>query len=102
MLICWVGLIFVALALPGALRRSGRIANSKVIRNDVETNPAETEDNRPYWQKDPSATALARDRLEVLEIWAKNNEDPMNAPAPIAPTKPHIYFGDESGKDIVD
>lgn len=97
MLICLAGLIFVGLTLPGALRRRGGV----VIDVDGQTEVNDMEPNRPYWQKNPSTTALARDRLEVLEMWSKNNADPMNSPAPIAPTKPHPYFGGEANSDEI-
>ena len=90
MLICLAGLIFVALTLPGALRRRGGVANRiPPVVNDVVP-------KRAYWRKNPATTALARDRLEVLEMWSKNNADPMNYPAPIPPAKPHPYFGGET------
>lgn len=95
MLIVWAGLIFVALTLPSALRRRGGVANRiRPIINDVVP-------NRPYWQKDPDFSPLARDRLEVLELWEKCSNDP-SFPPPIPPTKPHHYFGDERGPDVVD
>lgn len=85
--ICLSGLIFLLVTLPGALRKRHGSANRvpPVINNISPT--------RPYWQN--SKTALARDRQEVLEMWAKNNADPKNFPAPIPPTKPHPYFGGE-------
>jgi hypothetical protein len=86
-LICLAGLIFVVLTLPGALRRRGDVVNSiPPVVNDVKPSRS--------WQN--SNPALARDRLEVLEMWEKNTTDPMNFPAPIPPTKPHSYFGSES------
>ena len=102
MAICWAALIFLVLTLPGALRRRHRVVNPPNSPEGVEASPTEKEDNRPYWQKNPSASVLARDRLEVLEMWGRNHDDPMNSPAPIPPAKPHPYFGDESGKDNID
>lgn len=61
----------------------------------------EVEDHPSYSEKHPNYSPLARDRLEVLELWEKCSND-HRLPAPIAPTKPHPYFGDESGKDTVD
>ena len=92
MLICLVGLIFVVVTLPGALRRRGPVLP---VINKVKP-------KRFYWQKNPPSTALARDRLETLEMWEENNADPMNFPAPIAPAKPHPYFGVEAGPDKID
>jgi hypothetical protein len=95
-IICLMGLIFVVVTLPGALRRRGGGASHvPPVINDVVP-------SQPYWQKKPTATALARDRQEVLEMWAKNNADPNNFPAPIPPTKPHPYFGNEANADEVD
>lgn len=87
MLICLAGLIFVALALPGALRRRGGSNCNPHVSNDKET-------NIPYWQKNNSH--LTADRLEYHELWEKHNDDPMNFPPPIPPTKPHPYFGNEA------
>jgi hypothetical protein len=85
-LICLAGLIFVVLTLPGALRRGGGAGRIPPVINDVKPSRS--------WQN--SNPALARDRLEVLEMWEKNTADPMNFPAPIPPTKPHSYFGGDS------
>jgi hypothetical protein len=94
-LICLCGLVFVALTLPGALRRrSGKTNRIPPVINNVTT-------TSPFWRKDPCFSPLARDRLEVLEIWEKCTSDP-NFPGPIPPTKPHPYFGDESGPDKID
>jgi hypothetical protein len=49
-------------------------------------------------QKDREFSPLARDRLEVLEIWEKCANDPNCSP-PIPPTKPHPYFGDAGSSD---
>jgi hypothetical protein len=89
MLICLAGLIFVALTLPGALRRRRGAANVvPPVINDVTAKPT-------FWQKDPDFSALARDRLETLELWEKCNNDP-DFPPPIPPAKPHPYFGGEA------
>ncbi|HEU6448282.1 MAG TPA: hypothetical protein VFV23_07590 [Verrucomicrobiae bacterium] len=89
-IICWVGLLFVVLALPGALRkRRGDVRFVRPFANDAS----------PDVQSQTSP--LARDRLEVLELWEKCSED-SKQPAPIPPAKPHPYFGDEKGRDVVD
>lgn len=94
-LICLAGLIFVIVKLPGVLRRRGNGTNRvPPVINDVVP-------NRPYWQKDPDFSPLARDRQEVLELWEKSSNDP-SFPPPIPPTKPHPYFGDEASCDEVD
>jgi hypothetical protein len=93
MLICLVGLIFVVVTLPGALRRRGGAVNC-IPRDVTDVKPSRS------WQN--SNSALARDRLEVLEMWEKNNADPMNFPAPIPPSKPHPYFGGESNSAETD
>lgn len=95
MLICLAGLIFVALTLPGALRRRRGVANFiPPVVNDVTLKPT-------FWQKDSGFSALARDRLETLELWEKCNSDP-DFPPPIPPTKPHPYFGDETNSISAD
>jgi len=91
-IICWIGLIFVVLTLPGALRRRGSANSIPPVINDVTTN---------HRQNNPDFSPLARDRLEVLELWEKCSND-SSLPAPIPPTKPHSYFGDESGPDKID
>lgn len=93
-IICWLGLIFLALTLPGALKRRNRSLRAGPHLSDAGT---------PDLIKSQSAdySPLARDRLEVLELWEKCHENP-DLPPPIPPSKPHSYFGDEKGKDIVD
>jgi|SRR5580698_7966838 hypothetical protein len=94
-IICWLGLIFVTLTLPGALRRRKGVANPVApVINDVEAESRSRKSDKDY-------SPLARDRLEVLESWEKCHDNP-NLPAPISPSKPHPYFGDESGRDVVD
>lgn len=89
MLICLAGLIFVALTLPGALRRRRGGANFvPPVINDVTSKPT-------FWQKDPDFSPLARDRLETLELWEKSSTDP-DFPPPIPPVKPYPYFGGET------
>jgi hypothetical protein len=94
-IICWVGLIFVAVTLPGALRRRKGVPNQVTpVVNDVQIDSGSRQSAKDY-------SPLARDRLEVLESWEKCHED-TNLPAPIPPTKPHPYFGDECGRDLID
>ncbi|MGH7988676.1 MAG: hypothetical protein ACREDS_00570 [Limisphaerales bacterium] len=100
-LICLAILILVMRVLWVARRRQS------VPDDDVESGDEtpslinEVEDGRSYWEKDPNYSPLARDRLEVLELWEKCSNDPR-LPAPIPPTKPHPYFGVESGPDTID
>jgi hypothetical protein len=92
-IICLVGLVFVVLTLPGALRRRNGVSNPiPPVVNNVKPSRS--------WMNPTSA--LARDRLEVLEMWEKNAADPTNFPAPIPPTKPHSYFGGESNSADTD
>jgi hypothetical protein len=95
-IICLFGLIFAAIAIVKWLRRSDNSRNRGHISlvNNVTSNP-------PFWEKRPDYSPLARDRLEVLEGWEKCGDD-SSLPPPIAPTKPHPYFGDESGPDKID
>lgn len=100
MLICFSGLLFVALTLPKALRKENR-QNNEFEGDDIFPITNDVKSRRSCWEKDPYYSPLARDRLEVLESWEKCNNDPR-LPAPIPPTKPHPYFGDESGPDRID
>jgi hypothetical protein len=94
-IICLVGLIFVVVTLPGALRRRGGKANHvPPVINDVVS-------DRTHWQKDPAFSPLARDRQEVLELWEKCGND-SSFPPPIPPAKPHSYFGSEAGPAEMD
>ncbi len=85
-IICWAGLIFVALTLPGALRRRGNGANRvpRVI-SDVEPNPPRQNTN-----------VLAADRAEYYDLLEQHIADPLNVPPPILPSKPHSYWGNEA------
>ncbi len=87
-IICFVGLVFVVLTLPGALRRRDGVANRvPPLNNDVEPNLS-------FRQKDTNV--LAADRAEYFELLEKHSADPLNIPPPILPSKPHPYWGNEA------
>jgi hypothetical protein len=96
-IICLVGLIFVAVTLPSALRRRGGVANNDNISTDNDVEPKIS--HKP---KNTTTTVLAADRMEYFELWDKHNADPLHVPPPIPPTKPHPYFGNEANADEVD
>ena len=85
MLICFAGLIFVALTLPGALRkRNGRSNCVPPVINDGEKNVS---------RGSKDVTILAADRAEYFDLWGENIADPLHFPPPVPPSKPHSYFG---------
>ena len=88
--ICLVGLVFVALTLPSALRK-------RPVQDTDDAPPfiVDLKPNRSCREKDPDFSPLARDRQEVLEIWEKCSNDP-SCPPPIPPVKPTVYFGNET------
>lgn len=85
--ICLIGLIFVVVTLPGALRRRDHGAKRilPVINDTVSTEST---------HKNSDSSPLARDRQEVLELWERCSNE-TDLPAPIPPAKPHPYFGGE-------
>jgi len=78
MLICYVGVAVVAVAVAVLLSRSGN-GGSPELRPPVI--PVEPE--RPYWQKNPTASALPTDNIEYQEMLARYQAYPDDFPAPI-------------------
>ena len=83
MLICYVGVAVVAVAVAVLLSRSGN-GGSPELRPPVI--PVEPE--RPYWQKNPTASALPTDDIEYQEMLARYHAHPNDFPAPIPPPRP--------------
>jgi hypothetical protein len=80
MLICYVGIAVVAVMLVVWLSR-GRTNEDCEVRLPV----LAVEPERPYWQKNPSASALATDDIEYQDMLARYQARPNDFPAPIPP-----------------
>jgi hypothetical protein len=80
MLICYVGIAVVAVMFAVWFSR-GRTNEDGEVRPPVI--PVEPE--RPYWQNNPNASALATDDIEYQDMLARYQARPNDFPAPIPP-----------------
>jgi hypothetical protein len=92
-IICLVGLVFVVLTLPKALRRSGGVGGNANANNHVPPVINDVEPNLSFRQ---NTDVLAVDRVEYFELLEQHYADPLNIPPPIPPSKPHSYWGNEA------
>ncbi|MGH7942615.1 MAG: hypothetical protein ACREDS_15560 [Limisphaerales bacterium] len=90
-IVFWIGLAFIIVVLVKGLQRPNRTANDggniPPVINDADSN------NR-RWLNDTNI--LAADRAEYFNLLEKHSADPLHIPAPIPPSKPHPYWGNEA------